>query len=305
MRLFSRAVRLMLRRRDWGTPTALAARARRLFGAPGPYRWLRTRGLRLEQVDARGVRGEWLSTKQSDDAHAGGATILYIHGGGYVSCSPATHRPITSALAKRTGARVFSTEYRLAPEHRFPAAISDVVAAYRWLIKSGVEPGRLAVAGDSAGGGLALALLLILRDAREPLPACAVLFSPWTNLTGSFASCRANDGKCWMFRPENMEQFARTYLGDVAATDPRASPAFGNLRGLPPMLLQVGSTELLLDDSREVADAVRNVGGSADLEIFPDVFHCWQMLDGLVPEAGEALGQAADFIATHTSSRES
>jgi monoterpene epsilon-lactone hydrolase len=243
------------------------------------------------------VRGEWVEPKRP-----GAGAILYLHGGGYVACSAATHRPITAALARLSRHRVFSLDYRLAPEDRFPAALDDAVTAYRWLLEQGFRASTLSLAGDSAGGGLVLALLLRARDAGLPLPACAVCFSPWTDLAGSGASVRLNDGRCAMFYPENIPEFAAMYLNDASPLDPFASPAFADLKGLPPLLLQASSTELLLDDASRVHHQIQAVGGMSRLEVYDDVFHVWQMLDGILPEAGVALRQAAAFIGAHVSS---
>lgn len=290
-------VRLLIRRRRWGRDEqAVARRAQRLFGTPKVYQWLKTLGLRLSPVCEQGVRGEWLSPKECEPG-----VVLYIHGGGYVSCSPATHRPITAALARLTRQRVFSLDYRIAPEHPFPAALDDAVAAYRWLLGQDFQPGSISLAGDSAGGGLLLALLLRAREMGVPLPSCAVCFSPWTDLAGAGPSVRLNDGQCAMFHTENIAEFAAVYLKGGSPLEPFASPARANLSGLPPLLLQVGSTELLLDDSRLVHDEIQKLGGESRLEIYDDVFHCWQMLDGIVPEARIALRQAADFIRSHQS----
>lgn len=289
------SVRLLFRRRKWGEDEqAVARRARRLFGSLPVYRWLRTRGLRIIPVNDQGVRGEWVVPKEFGDN-----VILYLHGGGYVSCTPATHRPITAALARLTGSRVFALDYRLAPEHRFPAALDDAVTAYQWLLEQGLAASAISVAGDSAGGGLALGLLLQARDMGLPLPACGVCFSAWTDLAGTGASVRFNDGRCAMFRTENLAEFASVYLGGRSPFETYASPGHADLSGLPPLLLQVGSTELLLDDSRMVHDKIQRAGGVSKLEIYEDVFHCWQMLDGVLPEAGVALRQAAAFIRSH------
>jgi acetyl esterase/lipase len=283
-----------MRRARWGDPEVLARRARRLFGLPNPIQWLRTRGIRIELVRAGDVRGEWLTAARADRG-----ALLYIHGGGYVAGSPAVYRPITAALARLTGRRVFSLDYRLAPEHRFPAALDDAIAAYRWLLGQGIAPGSLALAGDSAGGGLVLATLLRARDEGMPLPACAVCLSPWTDLAGTGESLIANNGRCAMFRPENIPDFARIYLGAVTPKHPYASPVYAELHGLPPLLFQVGDDELLLDDSRRVHDAVRRAGGRSTLEMTAGVFHVWQMLDGFLPEARAALLRAAEFIASN------
>lgn len=285
---------MFIRRRSWGADErALARRARRLFGAPMPFQWLRTLGSNVRQVDESGVRGEWVEPERADDA----GVILYVHGGGYVSCSPTTYRPLTAALARHARRRVFSPDYRLAPEHRYPAALEDVLAAYNWLRTDlNIPPGAISFAGDSAGGGLVLASLLRLRDACAPLPACAVCFSPWTDLAGAGESHHFNDGRCAMFRTENNDDFASAYLGDASPRDPYASPVYADLSGLPPILLQVGSTELLLDDARRVHHKIQAAHGTSRLEIYEDVAHCWQMLDGFVPEARAALRQAAAFI---------
>ncbi|HEV2864172.1 MAG TPA: alpha/beta hydrolase [Pyrinomonadaceae bacterium] len=296
-RFFNAWVRRLVRRERWGgDERAVARRARRLFGSPLFIQRLRTFGLRVEPVrGGGGVRGEWLTPPD-----AGPGAVLYIHGGGYVSCSPSTHRPIAAALARGTGRRVFSPDYRLAPEHRYPAALDDAVAAYEWLLGQGLPPASVSLAGDSAGGGLVLGTLLRLRDAGRALPACAVCFSPWTDLAGEGESVAGNDGRCQMFRPSNVGEFASAYLGGASPFDPYASPARADLGGLPPVLLQVGSTELLLDDSRRVHAKILEAGGRSELEVYEDIFHCWQMLDGIVPEAGEALRRASLFILRHT-----
>jgi acetyl esterase/lipase len=247
--------------------------------------------VRIEPVHQEHVHGEWIIPDGSEYG-----VIFYLHGGGYVACSAATDRPVTAALARLAGRRVFSLDYRLAPEHRFPAAVDDAFAAYRWLLEAGVLPRSLALAGTSAGGGLTLGLLLRIRDEGWPLPACAVCFSPWTDLTGGGASVRLNDGRCATLRPENITVFARAYLGGSSPRNPYASPLFGDLDNLPPLLLQVASTELLLDDARQVHDKIQRAGGRSRLEVFDGVFHAWQMLDGLMPEARVALQQAAAFV---------
>jgi monoterpene epsilon-lactone hydrolase len=278
-RTFNLGVRTLVRRRDWGDVGVVARRARAVFGAPWPYQWIARQGLGFRYVSSGRVNGEWLIPP----APAGG-TILYIHGGGFVSCSAATHRPITASLARRTSTAVFSANYRLAPEAPFPAALDDVVASYEWLVRE-TAGSPIAIAGDSAGGGLVLSLAVHARDAGLPSPACLVGFSPWTDLA--------------MFRPENIPAFAAEYLGDTPADDPRVSPVYADLHGLPPMLLQAGSTELLLDDSRRVHERVIASGGESHLSIYDDVHHGWQMLTAFVPEARSALGEAAALIRRH------
>jgi acetyl esterase/lipase len=291
-------VRTLLRRRSWGDEQQLAHRARRVFGTPAPFQRMYTRGMKIKPVDEDGVRGEWIEPQEPRDG-----AIFYMHGGGYVSCSPATHRPITGTLARLTRRRVFSLDYRLAPENRFPAAVEDVLTAYRWMIeKQSIPADRIAIGGDSAGGGLALALLTQARDDRLPLPACAVCFSPWTDMTAGGGSIKKNEGLCAMFTPENIDDFAAAYLGEASPLEPLASPAYSELHGLPPLLFHVSSTELLLDDSRRVHIAVEEVGGSSRMVVVDDVCHGWQMLVGVVPEARQSLEDAARFIERHLES---
>jgi acetyl esterase/lipase len=195
---------------------------------------------------------------------------------------------------------VFAPAYRLAPEHPFPAALEDAERAYRWLIRLGVSPGTLALAGDSAGGGLALALLIRIRDDQVRLPACAVLLSPWTDLTGSGASVRENDGKCAMFRPENLTAFAACYAAPASWMEAGVSPLYGRLDGLPPLHVHVGAEELLRDDAVRLHGAIQSSGGSSELVVYDGVFHGWHMLDGLVPVAKRALERAARFVQVMT-----
>jgi acetyl esterase/lipase len=241
------------------------------------------------------VRGEWITPRNPRKG-----AILYIHGGGYVAGSTNTHRPMTAALARLTRRRVFSLEYRLAPEHRFPAAFDDALDAYRWIVaENGGDASAIAVAGDSAGGGLTLAVLVAARDRDIPLPACAVMYSPWTDMEGLIDAPHPNSDRCAMFVPSNIDDFATAYLGDASRLDPRASPLHAKMHGLPPVLFQVGEPELLVDDSRRAHERIQAAGGSSSLEILPYVFHGWQMLDGLIPEAREALDRSAAFIVSH------
>jgi epsilon-lactone hydrolase len=298
-RLFNGYARLVIRRSHWGDAAALSRRARRLFGAPPLLQRLATRGVDLAAVERAGVRGEWLTPRPLSTGNARAGAMMYVHGGGYVSCSAATHRPITAALAKLTGLRVFGVDYRTAPEARFPAALDDVVAAYRWLQTEGAPGVPIAVAGESAGGGLVLALAQHTVAVGWPPPACVAALSPWTDLVGTGPSCTANDGCCDMFRGQNIADFAAAYLGDAAPDDPRASPLLGTVDGLPPVLLQVGSTELLLDDARRMHARLRAAGGQSRLSVFDGVAHAWQLAVPFVPEATAALGEVASFCLEH------
>ncbi len=245
------------------------------------------------------VRGEWTTPRRGAD---GVRTILHIHGGGYQCGSPVTVRPITGGLATSARARVFAPEYRLAPEHRFPAAFDDTLASYRWLLSQGIPSASIAVSGDSAGGGLALALLLALRDNGEPMPACATLISPWTDMLGTGESNRANVERCALFNGNSLALASRTYLGDADPRDVRASPVYGRFEGLPPMLIHVGDDEIIRDDSVRVVEQTRAAGGDAEIALWPVVPHAWQLYGTFMREARESLSALGQFIATKTMS---
>jgi monoterpene epsilon-lactone hydrolase len=291
-RAFSAYCRLVVRRARWGAEGTLARRARRVFGAPWPVPQLVALGLDVTVVRGPGhVRGEWVAPRGADPSRG---ALLYVHGGGYVAGAAADQRTFTAALARRSGSRVFSADYRLAPDTRFPAALDDIIEAYRW-VRTQID-GPLAVIGMSAGGGLALALAMHVRDAGDPPPSCVVALSPWTDLAGTGASLRTNDGRCAMFRAANIPEFAAVYLGGADAHDPRASPRFGQFAGLPPVLFQVGSTEVLLDDARDVHDGILAAGGRSRLTVYDDAAHAWQLLPFVLPEATAALDELLGFV---------
>ncbi len=248
------------------------------------------RGVLLKQATVGGVAGEWLEPDQSGVP----GTLLYLHGGGYFTCSPRTHRPITTAFAK-AGLRVFAPDYRLAPEHPFPAAVLDAVASYRGLREAAPHT-PIVIAGDSAGGGLTLATILKLRDEGDPLPSAAVLFSPFTDLTGSGPSRQVNDKLCAMFPGTGLEWVSLGYIGDADPRDPLASPLWADLTGLPPLLIHVGACETLLDDSTRLAERARAAGVSVELKIWPKVPHVWQIFHRFIPEGRESLREAAAFL---------
>jgi len=289
----SALIRMFVKRRSWGPDeTALARRARRVFGTPNALLWLYSRGVSIRTVRESSVTGEWLEPDQQGDEPL---TMLYIHGGGFVSCTARTHRPITTTLA-RAGVRVFAVEYRRAPEHRFPYALNDVVAAYRWLVSGGTLAHTISIAGDSAGGGLVLSTLVSLRDAGDPLPACGVMLSPWTDLAGTGKTITSNEKRCAMFFAPNIRDFARAYVGEESPLHPLASPLYADLKGLPPVLLQVGEPELLRDDAVGVHDRITALGGQSTLEIWQDVPHVWHMLAGILPESNQALQGIVRFV---------
>ena len=254
---------------------------------PAPFKV--PRDVRITSATAGGIRGEWVETDRRNSG-----VLLYLHGGGYIAMSPETHRPITSAFA-RQGFRVFAPDYRLAPEHRFPAAIDDAAACYRDLLSRETDPQSLVIAGDSAGGGLSLSLLLSLRDAGTPLPSGCVLFSPWTDLAVTGASIRSNDRRCALFFGDTIVSAAPHYLGSADPKNPLASPLYADLSQLPPLLVHVGENEVLLDDSPRLAERALAAGTSATLQIWPVVPHDWQLAP-MIPEAGQSLHEAGDFL---------
>jgi monoterpene epsilon-lactone hydrolase len=227
--------------------------------------------------------------------------ILYFHGGGYVIGTPRTHAQLTSKLAALAGTGAISVDYRLAPENPYPAGLDDALAAYRALLDSGVAPSKVALAGDSAGGGLALAALVAARDAGLPLPAAAVLFSPWTDLTLSGASHTSKADAELILTVGRLREWAADYTGGAAPEHHLISPLFAALTGLPPLLVQAGSDEILLDDSTRLASRAAAADAEVTLEVTPHVPHVFQRFAGSLDEADIALASAGAFIRAHLS----
>lgn len=249
-------------------------------------------GIRCEGVDAGGVPAEWIHADGADADRA----LLYLHGGGYVIGSIATHRSLVGQIARDAGVRGLAIDYRLAPEHPFPAAVDDATAAYRWLLAQGIAPERIAIGGDSAGGGLTFATLLALRDAGTPLPACAFALSPWVDLEGSGESMTTKAAVDPMVQREGLLQMAALYLDGADAKTPLASPLHAELSGLPPMLVQVGTAETLLDDATRIVERARAAGVTIELEAFEDLVHVFQAFAPVVPESVEAVRKIAAFV---------
>jgi epsilon-lactone hydrolase len=294
-RLATSLVRVIVKGWARGDPPAVVRKARRVFGLPNFAVGLYSHGVAIEPIELQDseqrIKGEWIRPLGSVTSDK---VILYLHGGGYVSCTPQTHRPITTCLARLARGPVFSLDYRLAPEHPFPAAVDDATAAFRWLVASGVSANQIAVAGDSAGGGLVLAMMLRLRSSAHALPGCGVCLAPWVDLTA--ADAYRNSGLCSMFQPADVASFAGLYLNGAAANSPEASPLFADLRGLPPLLIQVSSTELLLDDALRLHEQARRCGVACTLRVYPGLPHVWQLLTPLIPEGKLALMEIVSFI---------
>jgi acetyl esterase/lipase len=261
---------------------------RKIFNAHQPRL---SRSLRTETRTLGGVAGEWLERPGQE----GGRFLLYLHGGGYVACSPVTHRPITSHFA-RVGFHVFAPDYRLAPEHPFPAALDYALTAYTALRALAGREARICVAGDSAGGGLALALLIKLRDQGLEQPEAAVLFSPLTDMTGTGRSAIENDRKCAMFRRDSIGKIAPYYTAGQPADMPLISPLFADLHSLPPLLIHVGRNEVLRDDSVRLAEKAQAAGTSVTLKIWDAVPHDWQLFHRVMPEGRQSLNEATAFL---------
>ena len=246
----------------------------------------------LEAVDAGGVPAEWTRLPGASADRA----LLYLHGGGYVMGSIRTHRGLCAGLARALGAPVLSADYRLGPEHPFPAAVEDGVAAWRHLLASGHDPARLAIAGDSAGGGLALAVAVRLRDAGDPLPGAIASLSGWLDLALTGGTWETLAGVDPLLTREGLGLYREAYLAGASPTDPLASPLYADLAGLPPLLLQVGTAETLLDDSRELARRARAAGVEVTLEEWDEMFHDWQMFAAMLPEGQQAIDAVGQFL---------
>lgn len=244
----------------------------------------------ISEVDVDGLAANWIDTDVSQHDRV----ILYFHGGGYVLGSRNTHRELASRIARAANARALLLEYRLAPEHPFPAAVEDTTACWRWLLAEGYAPENMAIAGDSAGGGLALSALLALKAVDLPMPACAVALSPWTDLEGSGPTARTGVVDDPILTVDGVRESGKLYAGGHVR-NPLASPLFGDLNGLPPLLLQVGTREILLSDSTRFAEKARAAGVEVRLEVEEGLVHVWQMLPSL-PEAQTATDRIGKFV---------
>ncbi len=254
-------------------------------------------GLTITPINENGVVGEWLHYRTDPEDKV----CLYLHGGGYFWGSPAKYRDLTSRLTKKFKGRLFVPDYSLAPEHPFPYALEDALKAYRYLLDQGISAKNICIAGDSAGGGLALSLLIQIRDKGLSHPAAGSLISPWTDLTCSGDSMGYNARKDPLFRPSMLMWNSKYYCGGNDKANPKISPFFADLKGLPPLLLQVGSTEVLLDDSRRVHEKITSFGGSSKLDVWPKMVHVWHLAAKFVPEGRRAIKDMAAFMNTHIS----
>lgn len=280
---------------SWGPQTTLAEMRKGwddLFANVKP-----TVGAKTEKVDAGGVRAEWITAPGA----AADRAILYFHGGGYVLGSIHSHRDMCERLSRAAQARVLVLDYRLAPEHPFPAAVEDARAGYRWLLQQGFQPKRIALAGDSAGGGLTFAALLALKQHGDPMPACAAPLSPWVDLEGLGESMVTKAEDDPMVHKPMIEQMGKTYVPNGDLRNPLAAPLYGDLRGLPPLLIQVGARETLLDDAVRMSDKAKKAGVPVELEVWDGLIHVWQIFASRLDEGEQAIQKIGAFVRKHIS----
>lgn len=268
------------------------------MGKPKSGRWMmaRSTGARFSAVPAQ---GRWPGGERVrwPGAAANAPTLLYLHGGGYIGCSPETHRSLVGSLVRRTGFDAWVPQYRLAPEHPYPAALDDALAAYRYLIDDrGIAPQRLVVGGDSAGGGLALALVLRLKAEGHALPTAVATFSPWSDLAVTGSSLDENSDRCSMFAGDTVRRASAFYVGNADPHDPLVSPLYGDYRGFPPLLVHASIDEVLRDDATRVAARARDAGVHVETRLWRRVPHVWQFFPAVLPEARESLELTARFF---------
>ncbi len=253
---------------------------------------------KCEPVNANGVKAQWITANGA----APDRIILYLHGGGYVMGSIDTHRELVARLSKAAQARGLAIDYRLAPENPFPAAVDDSITAYRWLLAQGYKPERIVIAGDSAGGGLAVSTLVALRDLGAPLPAGGVCISPWVDFEAEGESMTSRAAEDPLVSREMILNLAKMYMGEKGSLrEPLAAPLNAYLNDLPPLFIQVGNSETLLDDSTRLADKAKEAGVEATLQIWDEMPHVWHLAAPSLPEGQEAIEKIGEFVRQRTS----
>ena len=252
--------------------------------------------IRTKRVGVNGVPAEWITAPESQDDRV----VLYLHGGGYLLGSARTHRVMLAHLARAAKARVLALDYRLAPEIPFPAPVEDTVSAYRWLLSQGISPEMMVIGGDSAGGGLTIAAMVSLRHVGEPMPAAGVCISPWTDMEATGQSYTTNAEADPSVTKEQILTIAKAYMDGKDPKAPLASPIHADLTGLPPLLIQVGGIEVLLDDSTMLKSRAKKAGVPVELEVWDDMPHVWHHFAPILPEARKAIGRIGEFVLQHT-----
>lgn len=244
----------------------------------------------IEKTTIENIPAEWVVAPNA----VRNRVFLYLHGGAYIMGSLNTHRDLAAKLSRSTSTSVLVIDYRLAPEHPFPAALEDALIAYRWLLANGFDPEQIVIGGDSAGGGLTLSTLLSLRDAGDPLPGGAVLLSPWTDLAGTGESMESRREVDPWLSPDSSRVVPSLYIGSLDRRNPIVSPLYADLTGLPPMLVHVGNDEILLDDSVRLVENGRGVGVDMQLKIWDDMWHVFQSFQ--IPEAKQAIDEIGQYV---------
>jgi acetyl esterase/lipase len=252
-------------------------------------------GFEVAPAALGGIKGEWVRPRRARND----AAILYLHGGGYVVGSPTSHRHLVGAIAEAASMAGFTPDYRMAPEHPFPAAVDDAVAVYKGLLDSGLPPAKLAIAGDSAGGGLTIATLVAARDKGLPMPACAVAISPWADLSPRDEAYRSRRARDPMIAKDGLDAMAALYLGGADAKTPLASPLFADLKGLPPLLIQVGTEEALYEDATGLKARAEEAGVDVSAESWGGMIHVWHAFHPILSEARDAIARIGSFVKTH------
>jgi acetyl esterase/lipase len=253
-------------------------------------------GTHVESVDVDGVPAAWISPPDADAERV----LLYLHGGNYMFGSLKSHRDLVARLGGAAGMRSLLIDYRLAPEHVFPAALDDALTAYRWLLANGIKPEHIVLGGDSAGGGLTLALLQIVRDKNIPMPAGAVLLSPWTDLVGTVESRTTRETADPLFSGKAINSLSSFYAGTEDVHNPLISPINADLHGFPPLLIEVGHDEVLLDDSLQVADHAKAANVPVELTVWEGMWHVFQLFSYVLPEGLQSLEKMGTFIRRQT-----
>jgi epsilon-lactone hydrolase len=248
-------------------------------------------GLSTRPVDAGGIAGEWITAPGAGDQQ----TIYWLHGGGYCIGSINTHRALVAGISAAAAARALAIDYRLAPEHPFPAAVEDAVGGYLWLLSTGVNPAQIIIGGDSAGGGLAMATLVALKEDGKPLPGAAVCISPWTDMTITGDSVVSKAEVDPMITRDGITRVRDAYVGTADPRSPLASPIYADLSGLPPLLIQVGENEVLHDDSTRLAKRAEAAGVDVTLEVWPDMIHVWHFFAAALHEGQEAIDRIGEW----------
>ncbi len=251
--------------------------------------------VQVQDVDAGGVPAEWIRVPESDKD----AVLIYLHGGAYVLGSAETHRNLAWRLAVKARCRVLLVDYRLAPEHPYPAPVEDAIAAYDWVLEQGFDPSRIGISGDSAGGGLTFATLAKIKDTDRPMPAVAFGISPWTDLACTGKSLRTNAKADPMFDPGAIPRAVDFYLQGADPYDPYASPLYADFEGFPPTMIHVGSSEILLDDARRLAHNMKEAGVLVELEVWRNMPHVWHVFAPFLPESTQAISRGARFLLRH------